>query len=424
MLVIKRSQQFSGLTRLLRSSINSSQKQWKLYPNDSWICARLYNCSDVNRKLQCKKQNKQPGPAKSVFTVKNLLVPTTIGKVEYRKYLSIAATIVNKSPKKVQPYIKLMRIDKPIGSWLLYWPCGWSIALAAPAGAIPDLHLLALFGLGAFVMRGAGCTINDMWDKDIDGKVARTKDRPLVTGQVSQFQALVFLGSQLTVGLLVLLQLNWYSIILGASSLGLVIIYPLMKRVTYWPQFILGMTFNWGALLGWSAVHGTCNWSVCLPLYVAGICWTILYDTIYAHQDKVDDLLLGIKSTALKFGDKTKLYLSGFGATMISSLVGVGLAVEQTWPYYGAVGIVASHLANQIYTLNVDNPTDCANKFISNHKVGMILFAGIVLGNLAKNSLEKDEKDEGNQLVKHKPKRNVSILAETNRSQISSFSSS
>ncbi|XP_015600634.1 4-hydroxybenzoate polyprenyltransferase, mitochondrial isoform X2 [Cephus cinctus] len=391
MLVIKRSQQFSGLTRLLRSSINSSQKQWKLYPNDSWICARLYNCSDVNRKLQCKKQNKQPGPAKSVFTVKNLLVPTTIGKVEYRKYLSIAATIVNKSPKKVQPYIKLMRIDKPIG---------------------------------AFVMRGAGCTINDMWDKDIDGKVARTKDRPLVTGQVSQFQALVFLGSQLTVGLLVLLQLNWYSIILGASSLGLVIIYPLMKRVTYWPQFILGMTFNWGALLGWSAVHGTCNWSVCLPLYVAGICWTILYDTIYAHQDKVDDLLLGIKSTALKFGDKTKLYLSGFGATMISSLVGVGLAVEQTWPYYGAVGIVASHLANQIYTLNVDNPTDCANKFISNHKVGMILFAGIVLGNLAKNSLEKDEKDEGNQLVKHKPKRNVSILAETNRSQISSFSSS
>ncbi|XP_014224729.1 4-hydroxybenzoate polyprenyltransferase, mitochondrial [Trichogramma pretiosum] len=303
------------------------------------------------------------------------------------KHYSIAAKIVEKSPAKVQPYMKLMRIDKPIGSWLLFWPCGWSIAMAAPAGAFPDPGMLALFGVGAFIMRGAGCTINDMWDKDIDKKVARTKDRPLVTGEVSQMQALTFLAGQLSMGLLVLTQLNWYSIVLGASSLGLVVIYPLMKRVTYWPQLILGMTFNWGALLGWSAIQGQCDWTVCLPLYAAGICWTILYDTIYAHQDKVDDILLGIKSTALKFGDKTKLYLSGFGVTMIANLVAAGYFAEQALPYYGAVSIVGGHLLYQLYTLDINDPKNCAKKFISNHRVGMILFAGIILGNLAKNTI-------------------------------------
>ncbi|XP_046624238.1 4-hydroxybenzoate polyprenyltransferase, mitochondrial isoform X4 [Neodiprion virginianus] len=288
--------------------------------------------------------------------------------------------------------MRLMRIDKPIGSWLLFWPCGWSIALSALPGMIPDPQMLALFGLGAFIMRGAGCTINDMWDRDIDRKVARTKDRPLVSGEVTQLEALVFLSGQLGVGLLVLLQLNWYSILLGASSLGLVVIYPLMKRITHWPQLILGMTFNWGALLGWSAVQGTCDWSVCLPLYIAGVCWTILYDTIYAHQDKVDDILLGIKSTALKFGDNTKVWLSCFGTSMISSLLTSGIMVDQTWPYYVAVGVVGSHLANQIYTLNIDNPTDCANKFVSNHRVGFVLFTGIVLGNLLRSKKKETEK--------------------------------
>ncbi|XP_046486510.1 4-hydroxybenzoate polyprenyltransferase, mitochondrial isoform X4 [Neodiprion pinetum] len=298
--------------------------------------------------------------------------------------------------------MRLMRIDKPIGSWLLFWPCGWSIALSAPPGMIPDPQMLALFWLGAFIMRGAGCTINDMWDRDIDRKVARTKDRPLVSGEVTQLEALVFLSGQLGVGLLVLLQLNWYSILLGASSLGLVVIYPLMKRITHWPQLILGMTFNWGALLGWSAVQGTCDWSVCLPLYVAGVCWTILYDTIYAHQDKVDDILLGIKSTALKFGDNTKVWLSCFGTSMISSLLTSGIMVDQTWPYYVAVGVVGSHLANQIYTLNIDNPTDCANKFVSNQRVGFILFTGIVLGNLLRSKKKETEKcpDETQYVIK------------------------
>ncbi|XP_035782689.1 4-hydroxybenzoate polyprenyltransferase, mitochondrial-like [Anopheles albimanus] len=284
----------------------------------------------------------------------------------------------------ISPYARLMRIDRPIGSWLLFWPCGWSIALSAPAGCWPDPLMLGLFGVGAFVMRGAGCTINDLWDRDIDAKVERTKHRPLVAGEVSPFDALVFLSAQLGVGLTVLLQLNWYSILLGASSLGLVIVYPLMKRITYWPQLMLGATFNWGALLGWSATQGSVDWAACLPLYAAGVCWTIVYDTIYAHQDKVDDLLIGIKSTALRFGDNTKLWLSGFTGAMMVNLMAAGAACDQTWPYYTSVGLIGAHLAQQIHSLNIHNPTDCATKFISNHQVGLILFLGIVLGTLYK----------------------------------------
>lgn len=304
---------------------------------------------------------------------------------------SFAAQIVNKSPTPLQPYLKLMRLDRPIGSWLLFWPCGWSIAMSATPGSFPDLGMLALFGLGAVVMRGAGCTINDMWDKDIDDKVSRTKDRPLVSGALSLSDAFIFLGGQLGLGLLILLQLNWYSIILGASSLGLVVIYPLMKRVTYWPQLILGMTFNWGALLGWSAVQGSCDWSVCLPLYVSGICWTIIYDTIYAHQDKAEDLLLGIKSTAIKFGEKTKYWLSGFGSTMVLSLLMAGMQCDQTWPYYTSVVVVAGHLCRQMMTLDINSSEDCSKKFISNKYVGLLLFTGILLGTLNKEKPKETE---------------------------------
>lgn len=339
--------------------------------------------------------------ANSLLNMENELHHAKLADSHQKRYLGLAAKLVNNVPSKVQPYMKLMRIDKPIGSWLLFWPCGWSIGMAAPPGALPDLHMLTLFGIGACVMRGAGCTINDMWDRDIDKMVARTKDRPLVSGQITLEQSLIFLSGQLSLALFILLQLNWYSIFLGASSLGLVIIYPLMKRVTYWPQLILGMTINWGSLLGWAAIHGSCNWSVCLPLYVAGVCWTILYDTIYAHQDRTDDILLGIKSTAIKFGDDTKFYLSGFATLMTASLITAGILSTQTWPYYTAVGIIATHVGNQIYTLNIDNPTDCANKFISNHRVGMILFIGIVLGNLMKKSLVKRE--DKTEDIKHQP---------------------
>ncbi|KAH8284225.1 hypothetical protein KR054_012481 [Drosophila jambulina] len=313
-----------------------------------------------------------------------------------------------------KPYAQLMRIDRPIGTYLLFWPCAWSIALSAEAGCWPDLAMLGLFGTGALIMRGAGCTINDLWDKDIDAKVERTRTRPLASGQISQFDAIVFLSAQLSLGLLVLVQLNWESILLGASSLGLVITYPLMKRVTYWPQLVLGMAFNWGALLGWCATQGSVSLAACLPLYLSGVCWTIVYDTIYAHQDKLDDLQIGVKSTALRFGKNTKAWLSGFTAAMLTGLSAAGFACDQTWPYYASVGIVGAHLVQQvdmesvyipqecnqallslffqIYSLNIDNPSDCARKFISNHQVGLILFLGIVLGTLLKSEETKKQR--------------------------------
>lgn len=247
----------------------------------------------------------------------------------------------------------------------MFWPCSWSIALSASPGCLPDLTMLALFGAGSVIMRGAGCTINDMWDKDIDAKVQRTSTRPLVTKELTNLDAWFFLGAQLGIGLLILLELNWNSILLGASSLGvfiifhgkfslmicfagLVIVYPLMKRITNWPQFVLGMTFNWGALLGYSAVHGEVLWTACLPLYISGICWTVIYDTIYAHQDKVDDLIIGVKSTALTFGKDTKKWLTGFSGMMLSSLVVSGLVCDLSWPYYASTSIIAAHIAHQV----------------------------------------------------------------------------
>lgn len=305
--------------------------------------------------------------------------------------ITLATRLVHIVPKNVQPYLKLMRLDKPIGSWLLFWPCSWSIASAASPGCFPDFYMIALFGTGALVMRGAGCTINDMWDRDIDSKVERTKQRPLVSGEITMKQALVFLGFQLSVGLAILLQLNWYSVFLGASSLGLVITYPLMKRVTYWPQLVLGFTFNWGALLGYSAIRGYVDWSLCLPLYLSGVCWTIIYDTIYAHQDKNDDLRLGIKSTAIKFNKNTKVWLSAFATTMTGGLILSGIVNSQTWPYYVGIGLISTHLASQISTLDIDNANDCAKKFISNAQVGFILFCSVVFGNLMKKYKENKE---------------------------------
>ncbi|XP_018601990.2 4-hydroxybenzoate polyprenyltransferase, mitochondrial [Scleropages formosus] len=303
--------------------------------------------------------------------------------------LSFSATaIVNSAPSAVQPYLRLMRLDKPIGTWLLYLPCTWSIGLAAEPGCLPDLAMLTLFGTGAVLMRGAGCTINDMWDKDFDKKVSRTVSRPIAAGQVSQFHALVFLGGQLTAALGVLLCFNNYSIILGAASLSLVVTYPLMKRITYWPQLVLGLAFNWGALLGWSAVMGSCDWSVCLPLYFSGVMWTLIYDTIYAHQDKVDDILVGVRSTALRFQEWTKPWLSTFSVAMLAGLTLTGINAQQTLPYYVAVSAVAVHLAHQIYTVNISKPEDCWKKFASNRSLGLLLFLGIVTGNLWKKRID------------------------------------
>ncbi|XP_071511951.1 4-hydroxybenzoate polyprenyltransferase, mitochondrial-like [Diadema antillarum] len=265
--------------------------------------------------------------------------------------------------------------------------------MAASPGQFPDLYMLGIFGLGALLMRGAGCTINDMWDKDFDKSVERTKVRPIAAGEITRFQALVFLGCQLSAALAILLSFNWYSVALGASSMFLVVSYPLMKRITYWPQAVLGLTFNWGAMLGWSAVQGSCDWSVVLPLYLAGVSWTLVYDTIYGHQDKKDDMILGLKSTSIYMGERTKPWLTGFGVAMICGLVTAGLNADQTLPYYLAVSLVAAQLGSQIWTVDINNPEDCWNKFRSNKRLGLIILAGIVTGTLAKTAHKPDSEE-------------------------------
>lgn len=196
-------------------------------------------------------------------------------------------------PAKIRPYLYLARVDKPVGTLLLLWPCCWSVALAAPLGTIPDLLLMSKFALGAFIMRGAGCTINDLWDQDFDRQVERTKTRPLASGMLSTKDGLRFLALQLSAGLGVLLTFNSSSIAAGLLSMPLVISYPLMKRFTYWPQFVLGLTFNWGVWVGWTAVYDSVAYEQLLPLYGAGVCWTLVYDTIYGYQDRKDDAKIG-----------------------------------------------------------------------------------------------------------------------------------
>ncbi|XP_066323026.1 4-hydroxybenzoate polyprenyltransferase, mitochondrial-like isoform X1 [Miscanthus floridulus] len=285
-------------------------------------------------------------------------------------------------PEAARPYAMLARLDKPIGTWLLAWPCMWSITIAAMPGELPDLKMLALFGCGAVLLRGAGCTVNDLLDRDIDNKVERTKSRPFASGVLTPLQGVSFLGIQLLLGLGILLQLNNYSRILGASSLFLVFSYPLMKRFTFWPQAYLGLTFNWGALLGWAAIKESLDPAIILPLYTAGICWTLVYDTIYAHQDKEDDLKVGVKSTALRFGDLTKYWISGFGAACIGSLALSGHNADLGWPYYPFLVAAAAQLAWQVSTVDLSSRSDCNMKFVSNKWFGALVFSGILFGRL------------------------------------------
>ncbi|KAL2243944.1 UNVERIFIED_CONTAM: 4-hydroxybenzoate polyprenyltransferase, mitochondrial [Sesamum indicum] len=265
-------------------------------------------------------------------------------------------------PEKARPYANLARLDKPIGTWLLAWPCMWSITMAAAPGSLPDIKMMMLFGTGALLLRGAGCTINDLLDRDIDTKVERTRLRPIASGVLTPFQGICFLGFQLLLGLGILLQLNNFSRVLGASSLLLVFSYPLMKRFTFWPQAYLGLTFNWGALLGWAAVKGSLDPAVVLPLYASGVFWTLVYDTIYAHQDKEDDQRVGVKSTALRFGDSTKEWVTGFGIACIGSLALSGYNANLEWPYYTFLAAASAQLAWQIMTVDLANRADCNRK--------------------------------------------------------------
>ncbi|KAH7879595.1 4-hydroxybenzoate polyprenyl transferase [Lentinula edodes] len=292
---------------------------------------------------------------------------------------------VERMPLRLRPYMYLTRIDKPIGTLLLFYPCTWSITMAAYSLHTPvttPLVYTVLFGTGALVMRGAGCTINDMWDQRLDRAVERTRERPLARDDITQRQALIFLAGQLGIGLGVLLQLNWYSILLGASSLSVVTIYPLMKRITHWPQAVLGLAFNWGAMLGWSAVAGAVDWHVCLPLYAGGVCWTLVYDSIYAHQDKKDDVTAGIRSTALLFGTQSRLILSGLSASSMSLITLAGYLNDQTAPFFLGVSLAAAQLARVLIRTDFDVRESCWRGFVGCGWSGFWVWAG-ALGDYA-----------------------------------------
>jgi len=282
-------------------------------------------------------------------------------------------------PAAARPYFRLARIDRPIGTWLLLFPCWWSVAMASPGW--PSLWLLALFGIGALVMRGAGCTLNDIADRDFDGRVARTATRPIPSGAINVTQALLFMAALMLIGLTVLLQFNTFSIWLGIASLSVAAIYPFMKRITYWPQIVLGLAFNWGALLGWATVHGSLDWAPVM-LYAAGIFWTLGYDTIYAHQDKEDDLMIGVKSTALRLGDATPGWLAGFYG-LATLLIGVAGALSGlAWPFYLLLAAAGLHMAWQVARTDIHDPVDCLAKFKSNRVVGWLVLAAMVAGSV------------------------------------------
>jgi 4-hydroxybenzoate polyprenyltransferase len=282
-------------------------------------------------------------------------------------------------PRWAEPYVRLARLDRPIGTWLLLFPGWWGIALAAPHW--PDPLLLALFALGAVVMRGAGCTLNDIADREYDGKVARTRTRPIPSGRVSVMRAAMFMAAQLAVGAAILLSLNRISIVLGIAVLGLIASYPFMKRITYWPQLFLGLNFNWGALIGWTAVTGRLAWPPVL-LYLGGICWTLGYDTIYAHQDKEDDARIGVKSSALALGGKTRPFLFVFYAAATVLWVFAGFTAGLSTIFLAGVALAAAQLAWQAARVDTGDPLDCLRKFRSNRIVGWLMLAGIVAGRL------------------------------------------
>jgi len=283
-------------------------------------------------------------------------------------------------PPPLRPFARLARLDRPIGTWLLLLPGWWAITLAG--FGIPDKNLMLLFLVGSLVMRGAGCTYNDIIDREIDGRVARTATRPLPSGQVSVRGAWIFLAIQLAAGLAILLQMNTTAVAVGAASLVLVFTYPFMKRITYWPQAWLGLTFNWGILVGWAAMRDTLDMAV-LPLYVGAFFWTLGYDTIYAHQDKEDDALVGVKSSALALGKRSRPFIAVMYVLTMACLVWTSVqVVVPGWPALALLGVAGLQLLWQVATLDINDAANCLKRFRSNRDFGLLVLGSLLLQRL------------------------------------------
>ena len=284
------------------------------------------------------------------------------------------------APEFARPYLRLSRADRPIGTWLLLLPCWWGVALAAAQDAwrLWDIWIITGCAAGAWLMRGAGCTWNDITDRDYDAAVARTRSRPIPSGQVSVKQALVWMFAQMALAGAILFSYNWITILLGLSSLGLVAIYPYAKRFTWWPQLFLGSAFNWGVIVAFTAHAGWPDWPA-VVLYAAGIAWTLFYDTIYAHQDKDDDVLIGVKSTARLFGASTGKWLALFQILTVSLMAAailLALLPDAHLPKL-ALALLAPwamgwHLLWQMRRLDISNPANCLQLFRTNRDTGLI----------------------------------------------------
>jgi 4-hydroxybenzoate polyprenyltransferase len=287
---------------------------------------------------------------------------------------------VARLPEAWRPFALLMRLDRPIGSWLLALPGFWAFALAAPAWG-RGLWLTFLFGLGAVLMRGAGCVVNDLWDRDLDRQVERTAGRPLASGAVTPRQALAFLLGLLAVSFVILLQLSWAAILLGVLSLVPIALYPLAKRVTDWPQAVLGMVFSWAAPTGYAAATGGLD-AAAIALWAAGFFWILGYDTIYAHQDREDDALVGIRSTALRFGERTRPFLAACYGVTLALLALAGALAGLSWWFALALLLPAALLARQVALLDIRDPAMCLRLFKANRDVGLAVALAFLIGRL------------------------------------------
>ncbi|MES2677103.1 MAG: 4-hydroxybenzoate octaprenyltransferase [Pseudomonadota bacterium] len=276
-------------------------------------------------------------------------------------------------------YLKLIRIDKPIGTWLLFLPCLFGLALASKNQNIDVIYFAALFFVGAFLMRSSGCIINDIWDRDFDKNVERTKNRPIASNAISIKLAIVFLAILLSLAFLILLQFNLPTIILGFISLAFVAFYPMMKRITFYPQIFLGLTFNLGILFSSIAILGRITFSAFL-LYLSGVIWTVIYDSFYAYQDVEDDLKIGVKSTAIKFGKNPQKILFILTAIYFSLLMLLGIISNFKFAYFPLILLAAAQLTCQIKTCNFQDGKNCLEKFKANFWVGIIVLTAIILG--------------------------------------------
>jgi 4-hydroxybenzoate polyprenyltransferase len=290
---------------------------------------------------------------------------------------AVATSWAAHASPRLRPWLQLMRLDRPVGTWLLFWPCVFGLLLGTAAEERRflewnDFYYVVLFGIGALVMRGAGCTFNDIIDRDIDAQVARTRGRPIPSGAITTWQAVLLLILLCLVGLAILLQFNWFTVGLGAASLLLVAAYPFMKRITWWPQAWLGLTFNWGALLGFAAQTGRLDLADGV-LYLGLIFWTLGYDTIYAHQDRDDDELIGVKSTARLFGSASRKWILNFYAIAFTLILTAGFIEHTGWPFAFVMLAAGAHMLWQVKKLDIDNAENCLAVFRSNRDTGALI---------------------------------------------------